>query len=199
VGVKGNIDMHEVRNRLTAADLMLTAMIDGKQSPSLPNLTMLAATLAELKTLIAVCVTTPLPGIFDINEIVETAAQRLALLAEAFDVRLECVQLRTDDVAGRLATGQLGTIRKAFEDVLAFLIRAFPAHGTLVIAPASPARLILRGRDAAGEPVDFGSFLPSASGIAGGIIRLDLHDKVTCYADLSATPVATSETHSKSL
>lgn len=184
------IDVHAFRNRLTAADLMLTAMIDRKLPPTLNNLTRLAETLAELKALISTAGNgADYTDLFDIDEIAATAGQRLALLAEAIDVRLERVPPGKGDGTQRLAKGKRYVIRKAVEDLLAFLIRAMPPQSILIIAPETATSLRLRGKDANGEPIELKQFLAAGFAVAGANMRIELQDDLTCCIELNAVPV----------
>src|SRR5450755_3714203 len=86
--------IHELRNRLTTAVLTATAMLDGKMPPDKSNLQGLVRALEDVKSIIATVSKydwdqTPADDqVVDVEELVRSVADELAMISSAGDVHL---------------------------------------------------------------------------------------------------------------
>jgi hypothetical protein len=135
--------IHTLRNRLAAARLTASAMIDGKLPSDKGNLQALAHLLDEVDALVASVPKYDLEDgvaserVVDVQEMIEAVAAEVALVAAAVNVALVVVKPPRVEIGCRVLRGRTNAIHETLERALRGLLMALPEGAEIVIAPRS--------------------------------------------------------------
>lgn len=139
------IQIHELRNRLTSAVLTTTAMLDGKLPTDKSNLQGLLRALEDVKTIVSTVSKydwdqTPADDqVVDIEELVRSVADELALVSSAGDVRLIVAGSDPRMSPCGMLRGHTLEMHEAVEEALHALVSALPPRSSIEIAAGAGA------------------------------------------------------------
>jgi signal transduction histidine kinase len=142
--------IHELRNRLTTAVLTATAMLDGKLPPDRTNLQGLVHALEDVKTIVATVSKydwRKAPSgdqIVDVQDLIRSVVDELALVSSAADVRLIAAENDSDSFCCGMLRGHSTTMHGAVEGAVHALVGALPPKASVTIAPRSAQIVALR-------------------------------------------------------
>jgi hypothetical protein len=137
--------IHELRNRLTTAVLTATAMLDGKMPPDKSNLQGLVRALEDVKSIIATVSKydwdqTPADDqVVDVEELVRSVADELAMISSAGDVHLIVAGSDPRMSPCGMLRGRAVAMHEAVEQALHALVSALPPRSSISIAAGSGA------------------------------------------------------------
>jgi hypothetical protein len=139
------IQIHELRNRLTTAVLTATAMLDGKLPTDRSNLQGLVRALEDVKSIVSTVSKydwdqTPADDqVVDVEELVRSVADELAVVASAGDVRLSVAGTDPRMSPCGMLRGHALEMHEAVEEALHALVSALPPRSAIQIAAGAGA------------------------------------------------------------
>jgi signal transduction histidine kinase len=188
--------IHELRNRLTTAVLTATAMLDGKLPPDRTNLQGLVHALEDVKTIVATVSkydwskTPSGDQIVDVQDVIRSVVDELALVSSAADVRLIARESDSDSFCCGMLRGPSTAMHGAVEGAVHALVSALPPKASITITARSAQVIVLSvyapgDASAAAHLADVAPHLESRGGRAylgrqPGEYCLDLPGKPVC-------------------
>jgi hypothetical protein len=139
------VQIHELRNRLTTAVLTATAMLDGKLPTDRSNLQGLVRALEDVKTIVSTVSkydwdqTPPDDQVVDVDELVRSVADELAVVASAGDVRLIVGGTDPRMSPCGMLRGHALEMHEAVEEALHALLSALPPRSSVQILAGAGA------------------------------------------------------------
>jgi hypothetical protein len=137
--------IHELRNRLTTAVLTATAMLDGKLPTDKSNLQGLVRALEDVKSIVATVSKydwdqTPADDqVVDVDDLVRSVADELAVVSSAGDVRLLVTGSDPRMSPCGILRGHALEMHEAVEEAIGVLVGALPPRSSIRIAAGSGA------------------------------------------------------------
>ena len=137
--------IHSLRNLMTTARLTAGAMLDGVLPLDAENLRELAQTLDDANGLLAslrkydLDPAAPDDRLIDIDEMIRSVADDVALVSEAAGVAVNVVAPAAADCGCRVMRGDRRVAYAAFEGAMRALVTTMPAGSVITIVPRSAA------------------------------------------------------------